>query len=66
MIDSFAFHLTAATVCLPLGFSLACIHAGFLRFVEIVTAAQDQPRKVSLCPSVVSCLKPYAQLARPF
>ena len=28
MIDSFAFHLTAARVFLPQGFSLACIDAG--------------------------------------
>ena len=30
MIDSFAFHLSAARVFLPQGFSLACIDAGFV------------------------------------
>ena len=30
MIGSLASHFTAARVCLPLGFSLACINAGFL------------------------------------
>ena len=30
LIDSFAFHLTAARVFLPMGFPLACIDAGFV------------------------------------
>ena len=30
MIDSFVFHLTAAKVFLPQGFSLTCIDAGFV------------------------------------
>ena len=34
MIDSFAFHLPAARVFLPQGFSLACIDAGFVFSLE--------------------------------
>ena len=35
MIDSFAFHLPAARVFLPQGFSLACIDAGFVFSLEV-------------------------------
>ena len=42
MIDSFAFHLAAARVFLPQGFSPACIDAGFVFSCELAVGLPSE------------------------
>ena len=59
MIDSFAFHLTAARVFLPQGFSLACIDAG-------VVFSTDSPRAFNCVPRAYADQSIHAQTIIPF